>query len=69
MPLLRGNSKEIIQSNIKELRKSGKPEDQSVAIAYSQARQKDATPAGKHPNRHKNLGAFLHKGKKNMEGK
>lgn len=37
MPLLNGSSKEIIASNIAELRKSGRPEAQSVAIAYSHA--------------------------------
>lgn len=37
MPLLKGKSKEIISQNISELRKSGRPEKQAVAIAYSQA--------------------------------
>ncbi len=39
MPLLKGSSKEIISSNIKELRNSGYPEKQAIAIAYSQARK------------------------------
>lgn len=37
MPLLKGSSKEIISSNISELRKSGRSERQAIAIAYSQA--------------------------------
>jgi len=37
MPLLKGHTKEIIGSNIGELRKSGYPEKQSVAIAFSKA--------------------------------
>lgn len=37
MPLLHGSSKEIISQNISELRHSGYPEKQSIAIAYSKA--------------------------------
>lgn len=37
MPLLHGSSKEVISQNIRELRHSGYPEDQAVAIAYSKA--------------------------------
>lgn len=37
MPLLNGSSKEVIASNIAELRRSGRPEAQAVAIAYSHA--------------------------------
>lgn len=37
MPLFKGSSKEIISQNISELRHSGYPEDQAVAIAYSKA--------------------------------
>jgi len=37
MPLKKGSSKAVIQSNIKELIKSGKPKDQAVAIAYKNA--------------------------------
>ena len=37
MPLMHGSSKGVISSNIRELRKSGYPEDQSIAIAMSKA--------------------------------
>lgn len=39
MPLLKGDSKHIIASNIAELIRSGRPEKQAVAIAYSEARR------------------------------
>lgn len=39
MPLMRGSSKQVISSNIGELRKSGYPEKQAVAIAFSKARE------------------------------
>lgn len=37
MPLLKGRSKEVISQNIRELRHSGRPEAQAVAIAMSKA--------------------------------
>lgn len=37
MPLKPGASQEAISQNIKELMKSGRPQDQSVAIAESKA--------------------------------
>lgn len=37
MPLRNGSSKEIISQNIATLVREGKPKDQAVAIAYSQA--------------------------------
>lgn len=37
MPLKRGKSKEVVSSNIEELKKSGKPQKQAVAIALSEA--------------------------------
>lgn len=39
MPLKKGKSKKVISENIRELRHSGKPEKQSIAIAYSEARR------------------------------
>jgi len=37
MPLIKGRSKEVISKNISELRHSGRPQKQAIAIAYSQA--------------------------------
>ena len=39
MPLKKGSSKKVISSNIRELRRSGRPQRQAVAIALSQARK------------------------------
>ena len=72
MPLLSGSSKEIISQNIREMRHAGHPEDQSIAAAYAKAgkaRKKkrpapsDGDEPAKHPNRHRNLGKFLHQKK------
>ena len=40
MPLKKGKSKKVISSNIRELRHSGYPEKQAVAIAFSKSREK-----------------------------
>lgn len=39
MPLKKGSSNKVKSDNIKELRHSGYPEKQSIAIAYSKARE------------------------------
>ena len=39
MPLKKGKSKKVISENIRELRHSGRPEKQSIAIAFSEARR------------------------------
>ena len=37
MPLIKGRSKKVISKNISELRHSGYPQKQSIAIAMSKA--------------------------------
>jgi len=37
VPLKKGKSEKVISANIKELRNSGRPERQAVAIAMSEA--------------------------------
>jgi hypothetical protein len=39
MPLKKGSSKATISKNIKEMKKAGHPQDQSVAAALNQARK------------------------------
>ena len=39
MPLIPGFSKHVISSNIRELRKSGKPQDQALATALTEAKK------------------------------
>jgi hypothetical protein len=40
MPLMDGDSPEIISENIAELVRAGHPQDQAVAIAYEHAKKK-----------------------------
>lgn len=60
MPLIKGSSNDIVSSNVRELRNSGYAEDQAVAIALSKAGRSNKQKGKGHPNRHKNLGKFLH---------
>lgn len=47
MPLKKGRSQKVISANIKELRDSGRPEKQAIAIAEHQAHK--STPKHKGP--------------------
>ncbi len=38
MPLKKGKGRKTVSANIRELKKSGKPQDQAVAIALDTAR-------------------------------
>ena len=40
MPLMSGDSDKAISYNIAELRRSGRPESQAIAIAHSKAKRK-----------------------------
>jgi len=42
MALKKGKSRQVISENIKELRESGRPQKQSIAIALSEARKSGA---------------------------
>jgi hypothetical protein len=39
MPLRKGSSRRVVSSNISELRHSGRPQKQAIAIALSEARR------------------------------
>jgi hypothetical protein len=47
MPLMKGSSKEVIGSNISELRRSGYPEKQAIAIAFAKAGKSKRKKNGK----------------------
>ncbi len=48
MPLIKGSSDSVISSNISELRNSGYPEKQAIAIAYSKAGRSNKSKGKKH---------------------
>jgi len=47
MPLARGKSRKVVSSNIRKLRKEGRPEKQAVAIALSEKRRSAKKKAAK----------------------
>ncbi len=47
MPLKKGSSKKVISENISELRHSGRPQNQSIAIAMSEAGKSRKPKKGK----------------------
>ena len=51
MPLKKGKSKQVVSENISELRHSGHPEKQSIAIALSEARGGKKMPDKKKPTK------------------
>ncbi len=55
MPLLKGSGSHIVSANVRELRNSGYPENQSIAIALQKAgkakkRAKSPTPGPRLPS-------------------
>jgi hypothetical protein len=50
MPLLSGSSDEVLHENIRELRNSGYPEDQALAIALKKQREGVSFERGDDPN-------------------
>ena len=62
MPLLKGNSRDIISLNIAELRRAGHPENQSVAIAMKYANKNSGAAKAKRVAdkvvKHKSLKVF-----------
>lgn len=47
MPLIKGKSKKVISENISELRNSGRPEKQAIAISMSEAGKSKNKKKGK----------------------
>ena len=53
MPLKKGTSKETVSKNISELKGSGRPHKQAVAIALDNARPKKKTVSSGYKSRRK----------------
>lgn len=60
--LLKGDRHDIVASNVQSLKNSGQSEFDATRAALRASGASATKPAG-HPNRHKNLGTFLHKKK------
>lgn len=52
MPLIRGKSKEVIGTNIKEMEKTGHPKKQAIAAALNEARESGAKIPKKKGKKH-----------------
>lgn len=48
MPLMEGDDPQVINENIRELRKSGRPESEAIAAAYRKAGKSKKRKKGKH---------------------
>lgn len=53
MPLMKGSSQSVISQNIAELRNSGRPEKQAIAIAMSEAGKSNKKKSKKKHESHK----------------
>lgn len=63
MPLMLGNSKHIVGENIRELRNSGRPEAQAIAIAMRKAglgaKKRKRTPSPLAPLKAEDIGKTM----------
>ena len=67
MPLVKGKSKKVISSNISELRHSGRPEKQAIAIAMSEAGKSRKSTKGESKMKEKKMDKKMPKKKDSMK--